>query len=84
MSDNIDNLMTITLGTCDSDPGQQDPVLWRPETNTHGIQKSCGEKLMAWPFSMSERGPRSPPPGQAFIVFLGTLITSRMVLIYYA
>ena len=65
--------MTITLGTCDSDPGQQDPVLWRPETNTHGIQKSCGEKLMAWPFSKSERGPQSPPPGQAFIAFLGTL-----------
>ena len=60
------------LPVCDADPGQQDPVLWQQWTNSHGLQKSCGEKGTAWPLSKSERGPR-PPPGQAVIVFLGTL-----------
>ena len=40
----------------DADPGQQDP-LWLQYTNTHGLQKSCGEKGAAWPLSKLERGP---------------------------
>ena len=37
----------------------------------HRLQKSCGEKGLH-SCSLSEREPR-PQPGQAFIVFLGTL-----------
>ena len=57
-------------------------LLWQQWTNTHGLQKSCGEKGMAWPLSKWERGREGqrepkreslPPPGQAFIAFLGTL-----------
>ena len=47
-------------------------MLWLQYTNTHGLQKSCGGKGAAWPLSKLERGPW-PLPGQAFIVFLGTL-----------
>ena len=36
----------------DGDLGPQDPVLWLQYTNTHGLQKSCGGKGMAWPLSM--------------------------------
>ena len=60
----------------DTDPGLQDPVLWPQYTNTHGLQKSCGGKGAVWPLSKLERGPKresQPPPGQAFIVFLGIL-----------
>ena len=64
----------------DTDPGPQDPVLWLQYTNTHGLQKSCEEKGAEWPLSKWERvrGLKRaqeswPPPGQAFIVFLGTL-----------
>ena len=57
----------------DTDPGPQDPVLWWQYTNTHGLQKPCGEKGAAQLLSNSERGPLRPPPRQAFIVFLGTL-----------
>ena len=35
----------------DVDPGPQDPVLRRQYANTHGLQKSCGGKGMAWPLS---------------------------------
>ena len=35
--------------------------------------ESCGGKGTAQPLFKSERGPRRPPPGQAFFVFLGTL-----------
>ena len=38
----------------DSDPGPRDPVLWQQYTNTHGLQKSCGEKGTAWPPSQEE------------------------------
>ena len=48
------------------------PVLWLQQTNSHGLQKPCGGKGMAWPLSKWERGPW-PLPGQAFIAFLGTL-----------
>ena len=52
-------------------------VLWLQWTNSHGLQKSCGEKVMAWPLSKWERGREGqrarPLPGQAFIAFLGTL-----------
>ena len=61
------------LCVSEADPGQQDPVLWRQQTDTHGLQKSCGEKGTARPLSKSEREPLKPLPGQAFIVFLGTL-----------
>ena len=53
-------------------------VLWMQWTNSHRLQKSCGEKGMAWPHSLSEwesqrtREP-GPLPGQAFIASLGTL-----------
>ena len=47
-------------------------VLWLWRTNSHRLQKSCGEKGTAWPLSKWERGPQ-PVPGQAFIAFLGTL-----------
>ena len=65
-------------------------VLWQQWTNSNGLQKSCGEKGMAWPLSKWERGREGqrepkrawPLPGQAFIAFLGIL--HRMVLIYYA
>ena len=30
-------------------------VLWLQWTNSHGLQKSCGEKGMAWPLSKRER-----------------------------
>ena len=53
------NLLQINMFTfCmsyDSDPSQQDPVWWLQYTNTHGLQKSCGEKGMAWPLSKWER-----------------------------
>ena len=52
-------------------------VLWLQWTNSHGLQKSCGEKGMAWPLSKWERGREGqrarPLPGQAFIAFMGTL-----------
>ena len=65
---------------CDADPSPQDPVLWLQYTNTHGLQKSCGEKGMACPLSKWERvrgleraQESQPLSGQAFIVFLGPL-----------
>ena len=52
-------------------------VLWQQRTNSHGLQKSRGEKGMAWTLSKQEgqREPKRarPLPGQAFIAFLGTL-----------
>ena len=56
-------------------------VLWQQWTNSNGLQKSCGEKGMAWPLSKWERGREGqrepkrtwPLPGQVFIAFLGTL-----------
>ena len=66
----------------DPDPGQQDLLLWLQYTHTHGLQKSCGEKGLHGRSPSSREGPW-PPPGQAFIVFLGTL-TSRVILIYHA
>ena len=58
--------------------------------NTHGLQKSCGEKGTAWPLCKCERarGPErdqeSPTPAwTGFYCFSGH-ITLRMVLIYYA
>ena len=51
--------------------------MWTPAGSVHsavdatnkGLQKSCGEKGMAWPLSERERVPQ-PLPGQAFIGFL--------------
>ena len=43
------------VGHGDADSSQQDPVLWQQQTNTHGLQKSCGEK--EWHgHSLNERG----------------------------
>ena len=65
-------------------------VLWLQRTNSHGLQKSCGEKETAWPLSKweGERARESPretqtPAWTGFYCFSG-YITLRMVLIYYA
>ena len=64
-------------------------VLCQQWTNSHRLQKSCGEKGTAWPLSNWERGQESQRepqrarslPWQA--CFSGH-ITLRMILIYYA
>ena len=56
-------------------------VLWLRRTNSHGRQKSCGEKGMAWPLSKWERA--LTPAWTGFYCFSG-YITLRIVLIYYA
>ena len=72
----------------DADPGPQDLVLWLQYTSTHGLQKSCGGKGVAWPLSKWERArgiervqkrerESRPLPGQAFIAFLGPLHQRR-------
>ena len=52
-------------------------VLWLQWANSHGLQKSCGEKGMGWPLSEWERAKRAREPcpmsEQAFIAFLDTL-----------
>ena len=50
-------------------------VLWMWWTNSHGLQKSGGEKGQHG-HSLSERVPQ-PLPGQAFIAFLGALHQGR-------
>ena len=65
----------------DADPGLQDPVLWLQHTNTHRLQKSCGEKGLAWPLSQEESILALALTG--FYCFSRPL-TSKMVLIYYA
>ena len=66
-------------GWCGSLPAGS-VVLWQQWTNTHGLQKSCGEKgrhgHSKW--ERRQEGQREPKrahplPGQAFIAFLGTL-----------
>ena len=47
-------------------------LLWLQGRNSQRLQKSYGEKGMAWPLSEWERGPQ-PLPEQVFIAFLGTL-----------
>ena len=64
-----------------ADPGLQDPVLWLQHTNTHGLQKSCGEKETAQPLSQEESTLTLALTG--FYCFSRPL-TSRMVSIYYA
>ena len=89
------NLLQINMFTfCmsyDSDPSQQDPVWWLQYTNTHGLQKSCGEKGMAWPLSKWERAreleraqERELTPAWTGLYCFSGHITSRMVLVYYA
>ena len=57
-------------------------VLWLQWTNSHGLQKSCGEKEMGMAtLRVKERAPT--PAWTGFYCFSG-YITSRMVLIYYA
>ena len=56
--------------------------MWLQYTNTHGLQKSCGEKGAAWPLSKLERGPLTPA-WTGFYCFSRPL-TSKMVLLYYA
>ena len=50
-------------------------MLWMRRTNSHGLQKSCGEKGQHG-HSLSEKVPQ-PLPGQAFIAFLGALHQGR-------
>ena len=74
-------MQILALGIC---------VLWQQWTNSHGLQKSCGEKGTAWPLSKREgvRARESPQesqtPAQTGFYCLSGYITSRMVLIYYA
>ena len=62
-------------------------VLWLRRTNSHRLQKSCGEKGMAWTLSKWEREREREraltPAWTGFYCFSGH-ITLRMVLIYYA
>ena len=62
-------------------------VLWRQWTNSHGLQKSCGEKWMAWLLSKWARrreGQRARTPAQTGFYCFSGYITFRVVLIYYA
>ena len=61
-------------------------VLWLQWTNSHGLQKSCGEKGMAWPLPKWERarGPESLTPAWTGYYCFSGYITLRMILIYYA
>ena len=74
----------------DVDPSLQDPVLWLQYTNTHGLQKSCGGKGMAWPLSKWERArglERAQERADSRLDRLLLLFWAhymRMVLIYYA
>ena len=56
-------------------------VLWLRRINSHRLQKSCGEKGMAWLLSKWDRA--LTPAWTGFYCFSG-YITSRMVLIFYA
>ena len=65
----------------DANPSQQDP-LWLLYSNTHGLQKSYGEKGAAWLLSKLKRGPLTPA-WTCLYCFSGH-ITLRAILIYYA
>ena len=65
----------------DADPAGRDPVLWLQYTNTHGLQKSCGGKGTVGPFSQEESALTTALTD--FYCF-SRLLTSKMVLIYYA
>ena len=85
---NFTNGQKLHLGTV-VNPGPRDPVLWRQYTNTHGLQKSCGEKGAAWPLLSErvrglERAQERAHPclDRLFLLFWAHYI--RMVLIYYA
>ena len=65
----------------DTDPGQQDLLLWPQHTHTHGLQKSCGGKGTARPLPQEESAPTLALTG--FYCFSRPL-TSKMVLLYYA
>ena len=54
-----------------ADPGPQDPMLWRQQTNTHRPPSPVEEKGQRG-YSLKRRTPW-PLPWQAFIAFLGTL-----------
>ena len=56
-------------------------VLWRQQTNTQGLQKSCGEKGTARPLSQEEKASTLALTG--FYCFSGH-ITLRMIFIYCA
>ena len=53
----------------DSDPGPRDPVLWQQYTNTHGLQKSCGEKGAVQLLSKLERVPQDPRLDRLLLFF---------------
>ena len=61
------------------------------QINSHGLQKSFGEKGTAWPLSKWERAgeleraqEREPTPAWTSFYCFSRPLTSRMVLIYYA
>ena len=56
----------------DADPGQWDLCVVAAMDKFTWTTEILWRKGTAWPLFKWERGPR-PPPGQAFIVFLGTL-----------
>ena len=66
-------------------------VLWLWQINSHGWQKSCGEKGTAWPLSEGERGREGkrargwegPDPCLDRLLLLFWIYYMRMVLIYY-
>ena len=73
--------------TVGANSSQRAHVLWVWPTNSHGLQKSCGERGTAWPLSKWERGQegeRALTPAWTGFYWFSGYITSRMVLIYYA
>ena len=59
----------MNLGRGDTDPSQQDLLLWPQYANTHGLQKSCGVNGAAWPLSKLERGPLTPRLDRLLLFF---------------
>ena len=61
--------MVFVFHHLDADPGPQDLLLWLQYANTHGLQKSCGEKGAAWPLSKLEKGPLTPHLDRLLLFF---------------
>ena len=74
-------LHELNLWWTDADPSQQN-LWWLHYSNTHGLQKSCGNKGAVWPLSKLERGPLIPA-WTGFYCFSGH-ITLRVIFIYHA
>ena len=76
--------------TRDADSGPRGPCVVAAGTNSHGLQKSCGEKdgmatLWVRQGVRARESPREgPTPAWTGFYCLSGYITSRMALIYYA